>query len=155
MDGYHPNQHHSLTNPPYSVALGLFLSMLDSSIVATSLFTIAVEFNDVDSINWVALAYTLTYLSCAVLFARVSDVVGRRTAFTAGYVIFIVFSLACGFSRSMQQLIAFRALQGLGGSGEFSFLGARMEREGGKGVLTVPRSLQCVDDHTAGTYAGP
>ncbi|KAK4134203.1 MFS general substrate transporter [Trichocladium antarcticum] len=101
-------------------ALGLFLSMLDSSIVATSMLTIAAEFGDVDSINWVALAYTLTYLSCAVLFARVSDVVGRRAAFAAGYVIFIVFSLACGCSQSMQQLIAFRALQGLGGSGLYS-----------------------------------
>ncbi|KAL2016161.1 hypothetical protein VTK56DRAFT_4129 [Thermocarpiscus australiensis] len=102
------------------VALGLFLSMLDSSIVATSLFTIAVEFRDVERINWVALAYTLTFLSCAVLFARVSDIVGRRVAFLAAYVLFVAFSLACGFSRNMPQLIAFRALQGLGGSGLYS-----------------------------------
>ncbi|KAK4042822.1 NADP-dependent 3-hydroxy acid dehydrogenase [Parachaetomium inaequale] len=102
------------------VSLGLFLSMLDSSIVATSLFTIAVEFGDVDAINWVALAYTLTYLSCAVLFARVCDVVGRRAAFAAAYVVFIVFSMACGFAQNMGQLIAFRAVQGLGGSGLYS-----------------------------------
>ncbi|KAK4152772.1 hypothetical protein C8A00DRAFT_44201 [Chaetomidium leptoderma] len=102
------------------VALGLFLSMIDTSIVATSLFTIAVEFHDVDSINWVALAYTLTYLGCAVLFARVSDVVGRRAAFVAAYVVFVAFSLACGFATGMEQLIAFRALQGLGGSGLYS-----------------------------------
>lgn len=95
--------------------------MLDSSIVATSLFTIAVEFGDVGAINWVALAYTLTFLSCAVLFARVSDVVGRRAAFVAAYVVFVAFSLACGFARGMGQLIGFRALQGLGGSGEFCF----------------------------------
>ncbi|KAJ4300265.1 hypothetical protein N0V88_002937 [Collariella sp. IMI 366227] len=95
------------------VALGLFLSMLDSSIVATSLFTIAVEFGNVDAINWVALSYTLTYLSCAVLFARISDVVGRRVAFAVAYVLFIVFSLACGFAQNMGQLIAFRAVQGL------------------------------------------
>jgi MFS family permease len=94
--------------------------MLDSSIVATSLFTIAVEFGDVDSINWVALAYTLTYLSCAVLYARISDVVGRRVAFISAYVVFIVFSLVCGFSGTMGQLIAFRAIQGLGGSGLYS-----------------------------------
>ncbi|KAK3904946.1 hypothetical protein C8A05DRAFT_42045 [Staphylotrichum tortipilum] len=102
------------------VALGLFLSMLDSSIVSTSLFTIAVEFKEVDNINWVALAYTLTFLSCAVLFARISDVVGRRAAFVAAYVVFIAFSLACGFAKGMNQLIAFRALQGLGGSGLYS-----------------------------------
>jgi len=93
--------------------------MLDASIVATSLFTIAVEFGDVGAINWVALAYTLTFLSCAVLFARVSDVVGRRAAFVAAYVVFVAFSLACGFAKGMNQLIGFRAVQGLGGSGEF------------------------------------
>ncbi|GAB1319025.1 Major facilitator superfamily transporter [Madurella fahalii] len=102
------------------VAFGLFLSILDSAIVATSLVSISAEFGDVGSINWVALAYTLTYLSCAVLFARISDVVGRRAAFVAAYSIFIVFSVACGFSQSMPQLIAFRALQGLGGSGLYS-----------------------------------
>ncbi|KAL2135894.1 hypothetical protein VTI74DRAFT_6493 [Chaetomium olivicolor] len=102
------------------VCLGLFLSMLDSSIVATALFTIAVEFGNVEAINWVALAYTLTYLSCAVLMARISDVVGRRVAFAAAYVVFIVFSMACGFAQSMEQLIAFRAMQGLGGSGLYS-----------------------------------
>lgn len=101
-----------------SVALGLFLSILDSSIVATSLFSIAVDFGDVDHINWVPLAYTLTYLSCAVLFARVADVVGRRAAFIAAYVGFIAFSLACGFSQSMTQIIAFRAVQGVAGSGK-------------------------------------
>ncbi|KAL1841855.1 hypothetical protein VTJ49DRAFT_6532 [Mycothermus thermophilus] len=102
------------------VSLGLFLSMIDGTIVATALFSIAVEFGDVDNINWVALSYVLTYLGCAVLFARASDVVGRRNVFAAAYVLFVAFSLACGFSRTMDQLIAFRAIQGLGGSGLYS-----------------------------------
>lgn len=91
--------------------------MLDTSIVATCLYAIALEFDSLDSINWVALAYTLTYLGCAVLFARVSDVIGRKAAFVSAFVIFIAFSLGCGFAQSMNQLIVFRALQGLGGSG--------------------------------------
>lgn len=90
---------------------------MDSSIVATSLYAIAIEFDEIETINWVALAYTLAYLSCAVLFARISDVVGRRTANVAAYVIFIAFSLACGWSTNLGQLIAFRAMQGVGGSG--------------------------------------
>ncbi|KAF9870111.1 major facilitator superfamily transporter [Colletotrichum karsti] len=102
------------------LCLGLFLSMLDSSIVATSLYTIGAEFDSMELINWVALAYTLTYLSCAVLFARVSDVVGRRNAFLASFVIFFGFSLGCGFAQNLEQLIACRALQGLGGSGLYS-----------------------------------
>ncbi|CCF37691.1 major facilitator superfamily transporter [Colletotrichum higginsianum] len=102
------------------LCLGLFLSMLDASIVATSLYTIGAEFESVDLINWVALAYTLTYLSCAVLIARVSDIVGRRNAFLASFIIFFAFSLGCGFSQNLEQLVACRALQGLGGSGLYS-----------------------------------
>ncbi|KAH8880614.1 major facilitator superfamily transporter [Thozetella sp. PMI_491] len=107
------------TDPPSPVcrlASGLFLAFLDTSIVATSLFSIAAEFESLDNINWVALAYTLSYLGCAVLFARVSDVIGRKWAFLSGYVFFIGFSLACGWAKSLNQLIAFRALQGIGGS---------------------------------------
>jgi len=94
--------------------------MLDSSIVATSLFTIGQEFNSLDRINWVALAYTLSYLGCAVLFARVADVIGRRDAFLVAFVLFFGFSLGCGFAQSLDQLIACRALQGVGGSGLYS-----------------------------------
>ncbi len=109
-----------LINRYHSLSLGLFLAMLDSSIVATSLFTIAAEFHTLDTINWVALAYTLSYLGCAVLFARTADVVGRRNAFLAAFVIFFGFSIGCGFAQTLNQLIACRALQGVGGSGLFS-----------------------------------
>ncbi|KAF5664184.1 multidrug resistance 3 [Fusarium circinatum] len=98
------------------VLLGLFLSMVDTSIVATSLHSIGVDFEVLEDVNWVALAYTLAYLGCAIVFARISDIVGRRDAFIAAYIIFFVFSLASGFAQSINQLIAFRALQGIGGS---------------------------------------
>ena len=91
--------------------------MIDTSIVATSLYSIAIEFDSLNNINWVALAYTLGVVGCAVLVARISDVVGRRVVFLGGYALFIIFSLACGWAQSLNQLIAFRALQGIGGSG--------------------------------------
>lgn len=94
--------------------------MLDSSIVATSLLTIGEDLGSVNLLNWVALAYTLAYLGCAVIFARSSDVVGRRNAYLVAFVIFFAFSLGSGFSRTMYELIAFRTLQGIGGSGLFS-----------------------------------
>ncbi|KAI2619234.1 major facilitator superfamily transporter [Hypoxylon sp. NC1633] len=100
--------------------MGLLLSFLDTSIVATSIFAIATDFDALSSVNWVVLAYSLTYLGCAVLLARISDIIGRRNAFLASYVIFIVFSIACGFAMNLGQLIAFRAVQGLGGSGLYS-----------------------------------
>ncbi|KAI0874139.1 major facilitator superfamily transporter [Hypoxylon argillaceum] len=117
------NEYHREELPPARMALlglglsiGLFLSFLDSSIVATSLFTIGTEFNDIKRVNWVALAYTLSYLGCAVFLARTADVVGRRGAFVISYIIFIAFSIGCGFAQNLEQLIAFRAIQGLGGS---------------------------------------
>jgi MFS family permease len=94
--------------------------MMDTSIVATSLFTIGREFEELENVNWVALAYTLSYMGCAVVFARISDIVGRRDAFVVAYMFFITFSLACGFARNMRQLIALRAMQGIGGSGLYS-----------------------------------
>ncbi|KAK2614422.1 hypothetical protein N8I77_001252 [Diaporthe amygdali] len=102
------------------LCFGLGLSMVDASIVATSLYTIGVEFHDMERINWVALAYTLTFLGSAVFFSRMADIVGRRNAFVAAFLIFFSFSLGCGFSQNMDSLIVCRAFQGIGGSGLFS-----------------------------------
>ncbi|KAF7560248.1 hypothetical protein G7046_g3916 [Stylonectria norvegica] len=102
------------------VSMGLFLSMMDTSIVATCLVTIGLEFHMLNSMNWVALTYSVAYLGCAVVFSRLADVIGRRHAFVAAYVLFFAFSLACGFAKSDIQLFVFRAIQGIGGSGLYS-----------------------------------
>lgn len=91
--------------------------MLDSSIVATSLYVIGIEYKSIQTVNWVALAYTLAYLGLAIVVARLSDVVGRRKAYLACLILFIAFSIGCATAKSLNQLIAFRALQGIGGSG--------------------------------------
>lgn len=104
----------------FSICLGLFLSFLDTSIVATAIFTIGTDLHSLNSITWIALSYTLSYVGCAIIFARVADIVGRKYAYVAATVIFLAFSLACGFSRNLASLIAFRALQGIGGSGLYS-----------------------------------
>ena len=65
--------------------------------------------------NWIALAYTLAYIGCTAIFASLSDVFGRRNAYIAASVIFLTFSLGCGFAQTLDQLIALRALQGVGG----------------------------------------
>lgn len=99
------------------ISLGLFLAMIDASIVATSLYTIAADFKDLGRINWVALAYTLAFVGCSVIFARIADIVGRRNAFLAAFVLFFTFSLGCGFSNDMTTLLVCRTFQGIGGSG--------------------------------------
>ncbi|KAL8312419.1 hypothetical protein RB597_002843 [Gaeumannomyces tritici] len=102
------------------ISLGLLMAMLDTSIIATSLLAIGKEFESLDRINWVVLSYTLAYLGCAVLFARIADVAGRRDAFLAAFVVFLAFSIGCGCAQSLEQLLVCRALQGVGGSGLYS-----------------------------------
>lgn len=103
-----------------SLCIGLFLSLLDTSIVATALYDISVLFSSPHTATWVALSYTLSYLSFAVPFANLSDVIGRRSAWFLAFSIFFAFSLACGFAKTLVQLIGFRAVQGVGGSGLYS-----------------------------------
>ncbi|KAG9194836.1 hypothetical protein G6011_04871 [Alternaria panax] len=103
-----------------SICIGLFLSFLDASIIATAIYTIGVEFHSLPKVNWIALSYALAYVGCTAIFASLSDVVGRRNAYVAAFVIFLTFSLGCGFAQSLDQLIAMRALQGVGGSGLYS-----------------------------------
>lgn len=99
------------------MSLGLFLAMIDSSIVATSLFTIGTEFHQLDRINWVALAYILAFVGCSVFFARMADIVGRRNAFLAAFLLFSSFSVGCGLSQNITTLLVCRTFQGIGGSG--------------------------------------
>ncbi|KAI0177838.1 major facilitator superfamily transporter [Pestalotiopsis sp. NC0098] len=87
---------------------------------AASLLNIGDEFKATGDINWVALSYTLCYLGFAVFVSRFSDIIGRRTAFTGAYIVFVAFSLACGVAQNMTQLIVCRAFQGIGGSGLYS-----------------------------------
>lgn len=103
-----------------SLCIGLFLSLLDTSIVATALYSISIDFSATRSSTWVALSYTLTYLGFAVPFANLSDVIGRKHAWFLAFILFFAFSLACGSARTLAQLVGFRAVQGVGGSGLYS-----------------------------------
>ncbi|KAL1897300.1 hypothetical protein Cpir12675_002406 [Ceratocystis pirilliformis] len=100
--------------------LGLFFSSLDAGIVSTSLVTISREFDDSISAPWVILAYLLTYMGFAVCVSRLSDIYGRRDVLLISWIIFNCFSMGCGASSSMKQLIICRAFQGIGGSGLYS-----------------------------------
>ncbi|CZT12847.1 related to multidrug transporter [Rhynchosporium agropyri] len=102
------------------LCFGLFLSLLDTTIVATAIYTIGVDLSALTTINWVALAYTLSYLGCAVIFARLADIIGRRNAYVSAFIMFVAFSVGCGFAQTLNQLIAMRVLQGIGGSGLYS-----------------------------------
>ncbi|HEY3764235.1 MAG TPA: MFS transporter, partial [Gaiellales bacterium] len=92
-----------------------FMVVLDVSIVNVALPTIkkALHFSDAN-LQWVVSAYTLTFGGFLMLGGRTADLLGRRRLFMGGLVLFSVASLACGLSQDTAQLIAFRAVQGLG-----------------------------------------
>ena len=92
-----------------------FMVVLDVSIVNVALPTIktALHFSP-PNLQWVVSAYTLTFGGFLLLGGRTADLLGRRRLFMGGLVLFSLASLACGLSGDTAQLIAFRAIQGLG-----------------------------------------
>jgi MFS family permease len=87
--------------------------------VATAIYTIGQDLHAERTVTWVALAYTLAYLSFCIIIARLADIIGRRKAWILSLILFMGFSLGCGYSQSLNSLIACRVLQGIGGSGMY------------------------------------
>ena len=98
-----------------ALMLAVLLSSMEISIISTALPTIAGEFNAFESFAWVGTAYIATSAIGTPLLGKLSDLYGRRLIFQVTMGLFIGGSLLCGFAASMNQLIAFRAVQGLGG----------------------------------------
>ncbi|OKL56913.1 hypothetical protein UA08_07740 [Talaromyces atroroseus] len=102
------------------LCFGLFLALMDTSIMATAVYTISLEFNSLASTFWAVIAYQLAYLGFATIFARLSDFIGRRGAVILAFVLFVGFSLGGGWSQNINQLIVFRTFQGIGGAGLYA-----------------------------------
>ncbi|MBQ1094153.1 MFS transporter [Streptomyces sp. B93] len=100
-----------------ALLLGLLLAALDQTIVATALPTIVSELGGLDHLSWVVTAYLLASTAATPLWGKLGDQYGRKRLFQIAIVIFLVGSALCGAAQDMPMLIAFRALQGLGGGG--------------------------------------
>ncbi len=96
---------------------GMFLAALDQSIVGTALPRITSDLHGLNKLSWVVTAYLLSSTAATPLWGKISDLYGRRNIFQAAIVTFLVGSLLCGFAQNIEQLIGFRALQGVGGGG--------------------------------------
>ena len=97
-----------------ALMLAILLAALDQTIVATALPTIVGDLGGLSHLSWVITAYLLATTVSAPLWGKLGDQYGRKALFQAAIVIFLVGSALCGLSRDMVELIAFRALQGLG-----------------------------------------
>jgi EmrB/QacA subfamily drug resistance transporter len=96
---------------------GMLLAALDQTIVSAALKSIVEEFNGLEHYTWVVTAYLLTSTASTPLYGKISDLYGRRIVFQFAIVTFLLGSFLAGASTNMEQLIATRALQGLGGGG--------------------------------------
>ena len=96
---------------------GLLLAALDQTIVSTALKSIVEDFNGLNHYTWVVTAYLLTSTASTPLYGKISDIYGRRVVFQFAIVTFLIGSFLAGASQDMTQLIATRALQGLGAGG--------------------------------------
>ncbi|NUR86608.1 MAG: MFS transporter, partial [Nonomuraea sp.] len=92
----------------------MFLAMLDQTIVGTALPRITADLGGTELYTWVVTAYLLTSTVTVPLYGRLSDQHGRKPLLLIGMVVFVAGSALCGVAQDMTQLIAFRALQGLG-----------------------------------------
>ena len=100
--------------------VGMLLAALDQTIVSTALKSIVEDFDGLTHYTWVVTAYLLTSTASTPLYGKISDLYGRRPVFQFAIITFLIGSFAAGAATSMTQLIAFRAVQGLGAGGLMS-----------------------------------
>jgi EmrB/QacA subfamily drug resistance transporter len=100
-----------------ALLLAVLLAALDQTIVATALPTIVGELGGLTHLSWVVTAYLLASTVSAPLYGKFGDLYGRKVVLQTAIVIFLIGSMLCGIAQNMPELIAFRALQGLGAGG--------------------------------------
>jgi EmrB/QacA subfamily drug resistance transporter len=94
-----------------------FLVSLDTSVVSTAMPTVIGQIGGIDLYAWVFSAYLLTSTITVPIYGKFADLFGRKPVFLFSIALFMVGSILCGQSQTMEQLIAFRLLQGLGAGG--------------------------------------
>jgi len=102
-----------------ALLLVLLLASLDQTIVSTALPTIVGELGSIEQLSWVVTSYLLASTVSGPVFGKLGDLYGRKIVLQSAIVIFLVGSVLCGIAQDMGELIAFRAVQGLGAGGLF------------------------------------
>lgn len=99
------------------IMLSVFMASMESTVIATAMPTVASELGGIERYSWVFAAYLLTSTTTVPIFGKLSDLYGRKKVFVVAMAIFLVGSLLCGMAQSMDQLVWYRALQGIGAGG--------------------------------------
>ena len=117
VDHSKPLTHKEILVVMSGLMTGILLAALDQTIVSTALKRIVEDFNGLNHYSWVVTAYLLTSTATTPLYGKVSDIYGRRPVYQFAIVVFLIGSLLAGVASDMNQLIAFRAIQGIGAGG--------------------------------------
>ncbi|RPJ22450.1 MAG: MFS transporter, partial [Chloroflexi bacterium] len=99
------------------IMLSLFLASMESTVVATAMPTIVGQLGGLEHYSWVFSAYMLASTTTVPLYGKLSDIYGRRKLYVFAMALFLAGSVLSGLTQNMTQLIAARALQGLGAGG--------------------------------------
>ena len=113
---FHPGiDYHRKWYVMIAIAIGIFMSTIDSSIVNVALPTLVIDLDtDLPTIQWIVLAYLLTLSTFLLSVGRLADMKGKKSIYTSGFLIFTLGSLFCGISSNVNWLIASRVLQAIG-----------------------------------------
>jgi multidrug resistance protein len=103
----------------FAVLLGIFLAALDQTIVGPALPTIVSELSGNEYYTWAVTAFLLTSTISVPFWGKLSDIYGRKPIFMIGIVIFLIGSALSGLSQTMEQLVLFRGIQGIGAGSLF------------------------------------
>ena len=109
-----------------TIALPMFLAVVDQTIVSTALPSIALDLGGVERISWVVVGYLVATSIAAPIYGQMRDVHGGRRMFLIALGVFMSASLMCALARSMEMLVAARVMQGLGGGGLMTLSQARI-----------------------------
>lgn len=99
------------------IILSVFMASMEATVVATAMPTIASQLGGLEFYSWVFTAYLLTSTTLVPVFGKLSDIYGRRRVYMVAMVIFLLGSILCGTATTMNQLIIYRAIQGVGAGG--------------------------------------
>ncbi|HSF44159.1 MAG TPA: MDR family MFS transporter [Thermoanaerobaculia bacterium] len=100
-----------------SILLGMFLAALEATAVAAAVPTAVGELGGVARYSWVFSAYLLTSTTTGPLFGKLADLYGRKPIYQVAVFFFLLGSVLCGLAQTFDQLVLFRAVQGLGAGG--------------------------------------